>query len=308
MAKKKLLNEFQKCVLAAPNIPYKANWDTDIHPEKKSVNGYHDAARALRIEALESAKTLLQLAPFAKLKDDAGNQYSLSEIDPLIEYMKQHTDDNRFLKEISSANRKLVDPNVNQRPERILDYLRFQILVNTPQEAATLRNALLCDDPPTGITVTSYKDQFRKPCEEGGHAALKTHILVSSESQQMLAEMQISYSAMEEAHFPKAMRDIERRMKEASASCHEAGLSRHFIVSSACDEIFDRVQALRRYANLSILKKGGFLCMCDKDYNAEEIMNNAMETYNNGSHHANELMTHFSLPKTQKELLANIIH
>ncbi len=308
MTKKRISREFQECVLAPPAIPYKQNWDTDAHPEKKSLSEYRETARDLRIEAIESARVLLKLAPFAKLKDDVGNQYSLDQIEGLIDSLKANPSDGRFLKEESSATRKLLDSNVNQRPERILDYLRFQILVDTPQEAALLRNALLCKDPPTGITVTSYKDQFRRPCEEGGHAALKTHILVKNGSKEILAEMQISYSEMEKAKFPKAMRDIERRMKEASASCHETGLSRHFLVSSACDEIFDRVQALRRYANLSILKNGGFSCMCDPDYKVDQIMEDSINKYYEGSSRADSMMSQMQLPRDKRSLEQLVIH
>ncbi|MCB1551705.1 MAG: hypothetical protein KDJ26_06875 [Alphaproteobacteria bacterium] len=272
---KDLSLSFQTVTLTPPNIPWESKWDTDTQPVSKSIEDHTRTARQLRAEFLTIAKKLLTLAPFAILKDDQGQQYTLLSIDTLIEYLEDHPDDNRFLKDVSSSRRKLVDPTVNQNPNRILDYLRFQILINTPQEAATLRNALLCEEPIAGITVTSYKDQLRRPCEEGGHAALKCHIKVGD----MLAELQISIKGLEEEEFPKLLRRMEREIRAASIKSSTSYLGRVFKVATQCQEIADSLQARRRFVNYALLNQLGFWSMFDNNINPEKIMSQAQQQF-----------------------------
>lgn len=277
---------FACAALALPEgTPWERNWDTGAQPTIKTIDEYRETARALRIHMLRDAERLMLLAPDARLKDDRGQEYTLTELHSLIAHLEENSDDDRFLKGEGSAERKLLDHNVNQHPEKIKDYLRFQILTNNPGEAALLRCALLSGS--TGIQIASHKDQFRRPCDEGGHRAFKTHNVVSNGTHTMLAECQISIDALERAEEPKWCRNIERMMKTSSS---EFGVS--FKLAAAYQEIAGRMQALRKLKNWEIAE--AFDCMLDSDINPEEVKREAEKAFTNGSDTSNKIMSHFS--------------
>jgi len=276
---------FRDSTLALPEgTPWEKNWDKSTQPTLATIQEYRDMGRNLRGQMLKDAEKLLLIAPGARLKDDTGREYHVSDIPQLIRDLDANPDDNRFLKASESAERKLLDNNVNQHPEKIKDYLRFQILVSTPVEAALLRNALLTGI--SGITVSAHKDQFRRPCEEGGHRAFKTHNIVSDGTNSMLAESQISIDALERSSETKLCRHVERMMR---ASSGELGVS--FKKAAAYSEIAERFQAFRKLRNWELAQD--FDCMLDQDINATEIKQEAELIFSTGSDTSNKIMSHF---------------
>lgn len=225
---------------ATQGKPWKTNWEEDTQPmnlgifeANDSVSAYLEIARNLRIQMLEKAKTLLAKAPSAVLKDDGEGDnyryYHLADMDKLIEEIKANPADERFLKSQKSAIRKLADYNVRFDAANIKDYLRFQILVDNPDDIVIVRAALL-ETP----KLTSYKDQFRRPCEEGGHRAFKFHLRLEQDGQSMICEGQLGHKDLEEYQLPKSLRNSERNLLEASRSSHTRSL--RSIMQSAISE------------------------------------------------------------------------
>lgn len=232
------LSRIQNNAAVGENSPsWKWNWEEDKQPCSKTIAEYLNDARKARIGMLQHVQTLLRDVPKAVLKDEAGRKYSLPDIPSLIKELQENPRDNRFLKTEDSAYRKLLDPNVNQDPRNIGDYVRFQILGETVDDVVTLRRAVLA----SGSGVTSYKDRFRRPHEEGGHRAFLYH--AGSDHK---FEGQICLRQIEEFGVDKALRTVERDCSKASYSYAGNGLNNR--LSGAFDEAAKALRLLRAAA------------------------------------------------------------
>lgn len=208
---------FQKAVEEAKILPWQQNWDIDKQIGNLTTAEYQDLARELRVEMLKKVKDLLTLAPKAVLKDDGQPPhykfYKLDDMDTLIAQIQANPADPRFLKSTESIAQKMRTLSVNQVASNIGDYLRFQVLSNDIDEIVKLRAIMLRDDSP----VTSYKDQFRRPCEEGGHRAFKFHMEILG-SKKLVIEGQIGHLGLEELDLVKNLRNNERNLQDVFAA------------------------------------------------------------------------------------------
>lgn len=204
MIKNSLIQQF---VTAAREMPFSMNWKDDTQQKKQTVSEFLEDGRALRTQMLLHAKQLMEKCPSTSLKDEEGRTYAFGEIDSLIESLQANPKDKRFLKSESSAIRKLTDSSINQHPERIGDYLRFQILCDTVEEIALLRSVVLNAD----MGATSYKDRLRRPHEEGGHRAFMYHATAENGEKSIKFEGMLCMRQIENFGIDKGMRSLERQ-------------------------------------------------------------------------------------------------
>jgi len=284
--------EFKKCVAETQKSPWKNLWDEDKQLGNKSSKQYQKLAHELRIEMLLNARNLMLLAPNAVLKDDREHPhyklYTLADMDALITQIRDNPEDTRFIKSMESIEIKLKDPKVNGEASNIGDYLRFQILSSDMTEIISLRAALMGKDSP----VTSYKDQFRRPCKEGGHRAFKFHMEIGS-IDKLVVEGQIGHLKLEELTIVKNLRFGERHLKEAfqSVSCNELDVSIREIVINAMDDAAGIMLTARKALNYAVSKQSGLDLLLDADINAKSILQEARDSLKSATPQTQKFLT-----------------
>jgi hypothetical protein len=223
------------------------------------IGSYVELAREARPALLEQIKSFLKTSPNAVLKDDQEGEktgyYSLSDMDRLIQEIKDNPDDPRFLKSEQSAQRKMWDTDVFFEARKIKDYLRFQIVADEMGDIITLRHSVL-NSPQT----TSYKDQFRNPCKEGGHRAFKFHVHVEASHGTIVAEGQIGHKALETLDVVKHLRLSERSLKETG---NNDKLSLRATMAEAIGVAADIIGNTRRLLNHHVSESAGLDALLD---------------------------------------------
>lgn len=274
----------ESCNSAAAR-PWKHNWDTDKQPVENTVEGYIETAHALREELIFKIKPILASAPNAFLKYDKPeysgtnkdgeryNYYKLSDIDDLIDQLNNSLNDPHFLKSLESSKRKECDESVGCDAAKIKDYLRFQIVTNDVEEIARMRDDLINSQG----QITSYKDQFRRPCPEGGHRAFKFHMLIEKDGMYMVAEGQIGHKGLEELDLPKSLRESERSINKANLESSKQSLRP--IWNEAVHEATTKLMALRRAINYDFCRDHGLDVLLDNDISPEKEFNDAYRIY-----------------------------
>ena len=269
--------EFRKSVAEASKFAPELNWEADTQLGHKSAEEYRDLAIQLRINMLLKAKSLMQIAPNAVLKDDREYPhykfYKLMDMDTLIEEIRNNPDDPRFVKSMNSISMKQSTSRVKGDPANIGDYLRFQILSSDISEIIKLRAALLDSRSP----VTSYKDQFRRPCTEGGHRAFKFHMEIGDE-EKLVIEGQIGHVGLEELQIVKNLRSGERHLKSLFQAASNGGLEVELrqVVVSAMDVAASIMMSARKAVNYNISKKLGLDILLDKDIDPKTAYKEAL--------------------------------
>lgn len=137
------------------------------------------------------------------------------------------------IKSFASAKRKIdTDENAGGTPRGIGDYLRIRVIVrgDDPAKAISqiedLREQLMYDPQ-----VTSYKDQFRVPCPEGGHRKFVANRKYGYGETALKAEIQICHEGMETGPHDdaiKAIRKCERELAPAVKTMQATMLSTHW--------------------------------------------------------------------------------
>jgi hypothetical protein len=298
------------------SIQWNRNWKSDAQPTNLSVPEYLELARKFRIQALLTAKRVLEKFPNAIIKDDkvpSAGYYSLTgnpvnglktqSIDSLIAELEQNDSifnkigfikrqievakhqndkvslarltaeltpfngyipDNRFLKTLDSAYRKLPDYAVRgkQHPEKLGDYLRLQILFDGAGDLALARHTLQFG----GIAhITSQKDKLRRPDLESGHRSFMARILLGNdEAEHFKFETMLSLIEVESYGVDKTFRESERASLEMGKNCDQSqpGLSNAFFSAAAVLEKLRKVSLLNLYQN-----KDGMNNLLDPDIN-----------------------------------------
>lgn len=293
MPQKYFHKSFSCTAVAINDVPWKSNWDQDQQPELLPLQSYIELAVELRLTMLKKIKELMLLAPHAVLKDDGERKtyrlYKLDDMDQLIEAIEKNPQDQRFLKSQASAERKLWDGNIAFSPAKIGDYLRFQLLSDNIAEIVTLRAAILSQ----GSDLTSYKDQFRRPCKEGGHRAFKFHLKINDGQDSMIAEGQVGHLGLEGYELPKTLRDSERSIGDIEKSGKSGALRP--VLQSAINQAASTYRALRRAINYDKCSQLGLDALLDSDISSEREIQMALEEFQKGSVHAAPITGHSNL-------------
>lgn len=281
-----ITKEFDTAVQKTRALPWKHNWDEDTQPGYRTSAGYQDLAHKLRIEMLERVKDLLTLAPYAVLKDDRDPPdyqfYKHDEIDALITEIRANPSDMRFLKSADSIAKKLRTTDVNQDPTEIKDYLRFQIISNNVADIAAIRGELLN----TRGTLTSYKDQLRRPCEEGGHRAFKFHMELGTGADRMVIEGQVGHIGLEELDVTKHLRGAERSIQDAfNTVADEVDPSIRPVVLHGMGEASKVMQKVRLAVNHHVAHNLGMDVFLDEGINSQNEITNALSALDEADPH-----------------------
>lgn len=182
------------------------NWEADKQTTIRTVAEYLELGRGLRGAMLDHIEGIMSIVPGVSLKDESGKEYKLADLPKLREELTTNPDDTRFMKTQMSATRKLTDVSINQQPERIRDYLRFQIICDDVQDVQATRAVIQSGK----MGMTSQKDRFRHPCPEGGHRAYLYHAVVGEGAKTLKFEGMICLRAIEEFGVDKTLRSAER--------------------------------------------------------------------------------------------------
>ncbi len=209
-------------------VPWNFNWESDVQPAR-SLEENIALAATHRDALLEFARDLV-----AKYAPDA-----------II-------DDTHMVKDHASAVRKLSDETVHGDPAQIGDYLRIRITVRGDKPAKAIRQIEdLREHLIFAQNVTSYKDQFRVPCPEGGHRKFVASVGFGGDKKSLIkAELQICHEHMEVGPYDdaiKALRDCERRLAPLVKTEKATILSSHW--GKGMSNLYYHVQSLRRALN-----------------------------------------------------------
>lgn len=118
--------------------------------------------------------------------------------------------DNRFIKDERSAYRKARDYEVNgvPHPEKLGDYLRFQVLFDNTLDLVKARHELQFGN---AIQITSQKDRLRYPHKETGHRAFLASGVAEDKDGELKFEMMLSLLQVEAFYgIDKTLRDDGR--------------------------------------------------------------------------------------------------
>lgn len=220
--------------------PWTNNWEDDLQPARTIKPGIRNPAdEAIRINQ--------RLAILHKddLIADVEELVALHAPDAII-------DKSSLIKTIASAKRKVAtDENAGGVPEGVGDYLRIRIIVRNDDPAKAvhqieaLREELIYDP-----RVTSYKDQFRVPCPEGGHRKFVANRLYGEGDNVLKAEIQICHEGMEVGPHDdaiKALRKCERELAPLVKTVKATQLSTHW--GKGIKDMYYFVQEQRRAIN-----------------------------------------------------------
>ena len=208
-------------------VPWNFNWETDVQLAR-SIEDNVALAAAYQAELLEFTRALVaEHAPNAII------------------------DDSHMVKTLASAYRKMSDESVGGDPAQIGDYLRIRITVRGDNKAEAIRQI---EDLREQLTfspqVSSYKDQFRVPCPEGGHRKFVASVGFGRGDKLLKAEIQICHEHMEKGPYDdaiKALRDCERRLAPMVKSDKAMQLTAHW--GKGISDVYYHVQSLRRALN-----------------------------------------------------------
>ena len=224
------------------HIPWEHNWDDDRQTGNQTVEEYVEIAKELSPLLVERVKQMVKAhAPDAEILID------------------------NLVKKPESATRKLSDEDIRGIPSRIGDYLRAKIMVGAGKGAAEQIDALR-EEAITSPDTTSYRDNFRRPCPEGGHAGFKFHMLIESGGKSIKAEIQIAHVDMERgprADAVHALRDSERSISPLVKSQKATQLNRHW--GQNIKDLYEATQSLRRGLNQEIIREAGLTPLLDPD-------------------------------------------
>lgn len=215
------------------------NWEADKQTTIRTVAEYLELGRGLRGAMLDHIEGIMSIVPGVSLKDESGKEYKLADLPKLREELTTNPDDTRFMKTQMSATRKLTDVSINQQPERIRDYLRFQIICDDVQDVQATRAVIQSGK----MGMTSQKDRFRHPCPEGGHRAYLYHAVVGEGAKTLKFEGMICLRAIEEFGVDKSLRNAEREFNRAAT---DGGIKR--TRAPVLTEASDKLRELRKAA------------------------------------------------------------
>lgn len=220
--------------------PWESNWAADLQPARKTKPGVKNTAD-------ETIRINRRLANLHKdqLVSDVEELVALYAPDAII-------DKSSLVKSQASAKRKITtDENTGGVPEGVGDYLRIRITVKNDDPAKAvhqieaLREQLIYDP-----RVTSYKDQFRVPCPEGGHRKFVANRTYGKGDEKIKAEIQICHEGMETGPHDeaiKALRNCERELAPLVKTMQATKLSNHW--GRGIKDMYYFVQEQRRAVN-----------------------------------------------------------
>lgn len=250
--------EQQRSQLDLVNTPWEHNWEEDRQSGKGTVEDYVATAEQLSPLLVPRIKQIVEHAERAVGIPNSG-----------IEIMSEN-----LVKSLKSATRKLSDENVRGNPSRIGDYLRAKIVVPAGEDAIRFITALR-EEALTSPDTTSHRDNFRRPCPEGGHMGFKFHMLVASGNKSIKAEIQIAHEDME--HGPRAeavhaLRRSERNLSPGVKGDRAIKLTEHW--ARNFKQVYDATQELRRKLNEEIIRESGLYVLLDPDLRRKYEFNN----------------------------------
>lgn len=226
------LDDMENITLSKPyiyeeKVPWNFNWESDVQLPR-TIEDNVTLAGLYQQELLEFTRALVaEHAP-----------------DAII-------DDSHMVKTTASAYRKMDDESVGGDPAQIGDYLRIRITVRGGNPAKAVEQI---EDLREQLTfsplVSSYKDQFRVPCPEGGHRKFVASVGFGKGPELLKAEIQICHEHMEKGPYDdaiKALRDCERRLAPLVKSNQATKLSAHW--GKGISDVYYHVQSLRRALN-----------------------------------------------------------
>jgi hypothetical protein len=241
--------EQERSQLDLAHTPWEHNWEEDRQGAGKTVEEYVTAAEQLSSLLVPRVKQLVEQAEQAAGIPASG-----------VGIMDQN-----IVKSLKSATRKLSDENVRGDPSRIGDYLRTKIVVPSGKDAIRLITALR-EEALTSPNTTSYRDNFRRPCPEGGHVGFKFHMLIASGDKSIKAEVQIAHEDMERgprAEAVHALRRSERNLSPGVKGERAIKLTEHW--ARNLRQVYDATQELRRKLNEEIIRESGLYVLLDPD-------------------------------------------